>query len=37
MTPLSWGATEERLQKMLDMDSAEITVELTILIGKTFT
>lgn len=37
MTPLSWGATEERLQKMLDMDSAEITVELTILIGKKFT
>lgn len=34
MTPLSWGTTEEQLQKVLQMKIKEITVDLTILIGK---
>lgn len=33
MTPLSWGTTEERVQKVLAMKEAGITVDLTILIG----
>ncbi|MCR8980676.1 methyltransferase domain-containing protein [Brevibacillus laterosporus] len=34
MTPLSWGSTEEGLQKILQMDVPEITIDLTILFGK---
>lgn len=34
MTPLSWGTTEERLQKVVEMGLREITVDLTILFGK---
>ncbi|GAB6180379.1 hypothetical protein JCM14036_16980 [Desulfotomaculum defluvii] len=34
MTPLSWGATKERFQKALEMTLSEVTVDLTILVGK---
>jgi 23S rRNA (guanine745-N1)-methyltransferase len=34
MTPLSWGITEERLQKVQEMNLKEITIDLTILFGK---
>ena len=34
MTPLSWGVTEERMQKVLEMSSAKITIDLIILIGR---
>lgn len=34
MTPLSWGITEERRQQVLQMNLKEITVDLTILVGK---
>lgn len=35
MTPLSWSATEEKVQAFLEkMSSAEITVDLDILVGK---
>lgn len=34
MTPLSWGAEEKQIQQVLEMDLAEITVDLTILFGK---
>ncbi|NPV93460.1 MAG: methyltransferase domain-containing protein [Firmicutes bacterium] len=34
MTPLSWGATRERLQKVLEMDAKEITIDLAILLGR---
>jgi 23S rRNA (guanine745-N1)-methyltransferase len=34
MTPLSWGTTEERLQKVQEMNLKEVTVDLTILFGK---
>lgn len=34
MTPLSWGTTEEHLQKVLEKDLSEITVDLAILFGK---
>ncbi|MBE5394010.1 MULTISPECIES: putative RNA methyltransferase [Brevibacillus] len=34
MTPLSWGCTEEDLQKAKDMDISEITIDLRILYGK---
>lgn len=33
MTPLSWGTTEERLQKVLRMNLREITIDLSILFG----
>lgn len=35
MTPLSWGVAEERLQQALDRNLKEITVDLTILVGRT--
>lgn len=34
MTPLTWTATKERVKSFLNKDSAEITVDLEILIGK---
>jgi 23S rRNA (guanine745-N1)-methyltransferase len=34
MTPLSWGTTEERLEKVIAMNLSEVTVDLTILLGK---
>ena len=34
MTPLSWSATEVSLQKILKMNSLEITIDLTILLGR---
>lgn len=34
MTPLSWGTTEERLQKIFGMGLREITVDLVILVGS---
>lgn len=34
MTPLSWGTTEERLQKVLRMNLREVTIDLSILLGK---
>ncbi|NLO97807.1 MAG: methyltransferase domain-containing protein [Peptococcaceae bacterium] len=34
MTPLSWGADENRKQKVLAMNSLEITIDLSILIGR---
>lgn len=34
MTPLAWGAAEDRLQKALDRNLKKITVDLTILFGK---
>lgn len=34
MTPLSWNASEEKIQAFSTMDSAEITVDLAILAGK---
>ncbi|WP_187290565.1 hypothetical protein [Desulforamulus ruminis] len=34
MTPLSWGTTEERLLKALEMDLREVTTDLTILVGE---
>ncbi|TYO97951.1 23S rRNA m(1)G-748 methyltransferase [Desulfallas thermosapovorans DSM 6562] len=33
MTPLSWGTTEERLQKAREMNLREVTVDLIILVG----
>ncbi|WP_337956059.1 putative RNA methyltransferase [Desulforamulus ruminis] len=33
MTPLSWGTTEERRFKALEMDLREVTIDLTILVG----
>lgn len=34
MTPLSWAATEERVQAFLEKESAEITVDFEILVGR---
>jgi 23S rRNA (guanine745-N1)-methyltransferase len=34
MTPLSWGTTKEHLQKALEMNLREVTIDLTILAGK---
>ncbi|MFJ8065874.1 methyltransferase domain-containing protein [Psychrobacillus sp. NPDC096426] len=34
MTPLTWATPEEKLKDFLDKDSAEITVDLEVLIGK---
>jgi 23S rRNA (guanine745-N1)-methyltransferase len=34
MTPLSWGTTKERLQKVQKMNLKEVTIDLTILCGK---
>ncbi len=34
MTPLSWGTTEERLLKAHEMNVKEVTIDLTILVGK---
>lgn len=34
MTPLTWSTTEERVKSFLNKDSAQITVDLDILIGK---
>ncbi|MGG1517748.1 putative RNA methyltransferase [Paenibacillus oryzisoli] len=34
MTPLSWGAKAKHIQKVLGMTAMEITIDLTILIGK---
>ena len=34
MTPLTWSTTEERVASFLNKDSAQITVDLDILIGK---
>jgi 23S rRNA (guanine745-N1)-methyltransferase len=34
MTPLTWSTTEERIKSFLNKDSAQITVDLDILIGK---
>ena len=34
MTPLIWGASEERIRYALDNLRGEITVEMSILIGK---
>ncbi|MFC5653690.1 putative RNA methyltransferase [Paenibacillus solisilvae] len=34
MTPLSWGTTEERLQKVRQMNLQQITMDFTILFGK---
>jgi 23S rRNA (guanine745-N1)-methyltransferase len=34
MTPLSWQADEERLQKVMEMNAMEVTVHLIVLYGK---
>ncbi|WP_228485568.1 class I SAM-dependent methyltransferase [Thermaerobacillus caldiproteolyticus] len=34
MTPLSWAATAEKVQALLNMNLAEITIDLDILVGK---
>jgi 23S rRNA (guanine745-N1)-methyltransferase len=34
MTPLSWGTTEEHLQKVQEMNLKEITIDLSIVFGK---
>ncbi|WP_080876176.1 putative RNA methyltransferase [Oceanobacillus timonensis] len=34
MTPLTWSAKKERIQSFLEKDSADITVDLEILIGR---
>ncbi len=34
MTPLTWTTSEERVKSFLNKDSAQITVDLEILIGK---
>lgn len=34
MTPLSWGATEGHMQKILEMNLENITIDLTVLVGK---
>ncbi|MFM1651992.1 putative RNA methyltransferase [Brevibacillus sp. B_LB10_24] len=34
MTPLSWGADEERLQKVKEMNELEVTIHLIVLYGK---
>ncbi|MEG6616148.1 methyltransferase domain-containing protein [Peptococcaceae bacterium 1198_IL3148] len=34
MTPLSWGTTESQWQRALEMNLKEITIDLTILVGK---
>ncbi len=34
MTPLSWATTEEQIKSFLEGDSAQITADLEILIGK---
>ena len=34
MTPLTWAASEEKLKEFLESESAELTVDLEILIGK---
>ena len=34
MTPLSWAASEAKVQTILEMDLTEITVDLDILVGK---
>ncbi|MEL1134987.1 putative RNA methyltransferase [Desulfitobacterium sp. THU1] len=34
MTPLTWGAQEERIDRILKLDSLEITVDLAILVGR---
>ncbi|ATW26621.1 putative RNA methyltransferase [Candidatus Formimonas warabiya] len=34
MTPLAWGATEERLVKALQANLRDVTIDLTILLGK---
>ncbi|MBW7458451.1 methyltransferase domain-containing protein [Paenibacillus sepulcri] len=34
MTPLSWGTAAERLKQIPEMNMTEITIDLTILIGK---
>lgn len=34
MTPLSWGTTKDRLQKVITMNLREVTVDLKILFGK---
>jgi len=34
MTPLAWGATDEALQQALSLDFIDITVDLTVLIGR---
>lgn len=34
MTPLTWGAPEERIRQALRMENAEITADFTILYGK---
>lgn len=36
MTPLTWGVTEERVNTVLQKETVTITVDLEILIGKTF-
>lgn len=34
MTPLSWGASEELIQQVLDKDKLEITFDYSVLLGK---
>lgn len=34
MTPLSWRATKEKIQKAIDIGLGNITVDFTILYGK---
>ncbi|MGE4273668.1 MAG: putative RNA methyltransferase [Desulfitobacterium sp.] len=34
MTPLTWGAQEERIDRILKLNSLEITVDLAILVGR---
>lgn len=34
MTPLSWGATKEQLQNITEISLKEVTIDLTILLGK---
>ena len=34
MTPLSWGTTTERLQKIQEMKLQQVTMDFKILIGK---
>ena len=34
MTPLSWAATEEKIQQALDMNTSNISVDFTVIVGQ---
>ncbi|MGC7871978.1 hypothetical protein ACPUYX_10675 [Desulfosporosinus sp. SYSU MS00001] len=34
MTPLSWGITKDRIEKLLELNSLEVTIDLKIILGQ---